>query len=84
MYYLQIQWKDQNQPVSFHLSAIYNTNPIGVIFVTTITCILNKAGLKNNRFKWYFRAVLIFYFLFFLENAAETLVYQFSRVQCML
>lgn len=81
MYYLQIQWKDQNQPVSFHLSAIYNTNPIGVIFVTTITCILNKAGLKNNRFKWYFRAVLIF---FFLENAAETLVYQFSRVQCML
>lgn len=83
MYYLQIQWKDQNQPVSFHLSAIYNTNPIGVIFVTTITCILNKAGLKNNRFKWYFRAVLIFIFIF-LENAAETLVYQFSRVQCML
>lgn len=82
MYYLQIQWKDQNQPVSFHLSAIYNTNPIGVIFVTTITCILNKAGLKNNRFKWYFRAVLILFF--FLENAAETLVYQFSRVQCML
>lgn len=83
MYYLQIQWKDQNQPVSFHLSAIYNTNPIGVIFVTTITCILNKAGLKNNRFKWYFRAVLILFY-FFLENAAETLVYQFSRVQCML
>lgn len=47
MYYLQIQWKDQNQPVSFHLSAIYNTNPIGVIFVTTITCIL-KLVLKTT------------------------------------
>lgn len=65
MYYLQIQWKDQNQPVSFHLSAIYNTNPIGVIFVTTITCILNKAGLKKTTGLSDISEQFLFYFILF-------------------